>query len=125
MLTRHSSGTRNFRCSLCDYTAFTKNAIHKHMAGKHKIGAKTYQCQICGKVVYAKVHYQRHLLTHSNFKPYKCRLCSASYKDNTNYKIHMKNIHGVTIKNPIIDGTGKYNRATGAVGDMNAQPYTT
>ena len=79
---------------MCDFKSFTRQGLRHHVKGKHKIGVKEFTCQICFKVMYMKVHYQRHLLTHSDFKPYKCRLCSASYKDNTNYKIHMKNVHG-------------------------------
>ncbi len=108
MLSRHI-GEKNIPCPHCDLKFFRKDRLDAHLKGKHKIGVKTYTCPTCYKVVYNKSKLQRHLLTHSDFKPYKCTVCTASYKDNVNYKIHMKNIHGVDIKNPyrIVDSEKK------------------
>lgn len=58
------------------------------------------ECPTCGKAFRGdssrsgvQSNYRRHLLTHSQVRPYVCRCCAAGYTTSTNLRRHMKSAH--------------------------------
>ncbi len=91
----HSGQEKKFKCDLCDFKAWQKSKLIRHIKGFHEKSNRTIPCPHCPKMVGSPPQLRRHLLCHSGIKPFKCSEpeCDASYKDRTNLKIHMKNIH--------------------------------
>ena len=52
-----------------------------------KDGSK--KCHICGKVFNDSTRIKRHLLSHSEKKPYKCSLCGWGFHQKTNMERHL------------------------------------
>lgn len=48
-------------------------------------------CHICGK--FFKHHLEKHLLTHSEKKPFQCDICNKTFKRKNHMKTHTKLIH--------------------------------
>ncbi len=97
ILVTHSGKEKPFACNLCEFRAWSNANLLRHISCVHKKDQQTIACPHCPKMVGTKHHLRRHLLCHSGFKPYSCRLCStARYKDSSNLKIHVKNIHNIT-----------------------------
>ncbi|KAE8595867.1 hypothetical protein XENTR_v10015895 [Xenopus tropicalis] len=53
-----------------------------------------YKCNICEHSFQFKHHLQDHLNTHTNRKPYHCRLCRKAYVHSGSLSTHMKLHHG-------------------------------
>ncbi|OCT73913.1 zinc finger protein 438 [Xenopus laevis] len=53
-----------------------------------------YKCHICEHSFQFKHHLQDHLNTHTNRKPYHCRLCRKAYVHSGSLSTHMKLHHG-------------------------------
>jgi KRAB domain-containing zinc finger protein len=41
---------------------------------------RLFNCTVCGRGFKRKYHLERHMLSHSDFKPYTCELCGQGYK---------------------------------------------
>ncbi|KAG8443325.1 hypothetical protein GDO86_011931 [Hymenochirus boettgeri] len=54
----------------------------------------SYKCHICDYTFQFKHHLQDHLNTHSNRRPYHCRLCRKAYVHSGSLSTHMKLHHG-------------------------------
>ena len=52
-----------------------------------KDGSK--KCHICGKIFNDSTRIKRHLLSHSDKKPYKCNLCGWGFHQKTNMERHL------------------------------------
>lgn len=55
--------------------------------------AMLYRCSMCEKSFKRKSWHQRHLLSHSSFKPYNCPWCQSRHKRRDNLFQHMKTKH--------------------------------
>ncbi|KAM4689423.1 zinc finger protein 438 [Discoglossus pictus] len=52
-----------------------------------------YKCHICDHIFQLKHHLQDHLNTHTNRRPYHCRLCRKAYVHSGSLSTHMKLHH--------------------------------
>jgi KRAB domain-containing zinc finger protein len=50
-------------------------------------------CPICHKFFRFKIQYEDHILKHSDPKPYKCKICTASFRLRGQLKAHVE-VHG-------------------------------
>ncbi len=116
----HSGKKKPFSCEMCDFTSWTNAQLQRHIRSVHTKDHQTIPCPHCPKMVATKTQLRRHLLCHSGLKPYSCRMCQAHYKDSSNLKIHVKNIHFITEEQWKADwkvyGLYKYNDGMSEIG---------
>lgn len=53
------------------------------------------KCPTCARQFPVPSLLERHMRTHTNERPYQCRICGRSYSQSGNLNVHMKTIHGV------------------------------
>lgn len=83
-----------FECETCKkrfesevYLKLHKTKVHSNTA--NKISKEDLKCSVCEKVF--KIHSQlvKHVLTHSNDRPFQCIICKKGFKTERNRKAHM------------------------------------
>ncbi|GFT90394.1 hypothetical protein NPIL_342541 [Nephila pilipes] len=89
-LREHHAEEPTHECIFCCKKFVTDSQLVFHLRTHTK--AKQ-SCTICGKS-YGQVSYMhRHLLTHSNCKPYGCLLCGLKFLEKSNLKKHYQKFH--------------------------------
>lgn len=119
---KHS--TVKYTCDQCPYVCVTRNRMEKHKefahsedrpimceeCGRRFKEIRTYKkhqqvhkgitkvnCDVCGKVVMAS-SLKRHMKLHlSDEKPHQCHLCSYATRARFNLRIHLRNVHKVSM----------------------------
>ena len=80
---------KKLKCTLCDKAYYTKKAINEHISVIHE-GIKN-QCEFCEVVLAGENNLRRHIqVVHMGIKPHKCELCSASFREKSYLRAHMK-----------------------------------
>ncbi|XP_052072851.1 zinc finger protein 99-like [Mytilus californianus] len=94
-LRRHEnvhSRLSSFSCHICG-----KKVSHSNKERHLKLhdSKKHYRCAKCGIKFTFKCHYSRHLLNHSETKPYKCHfdICDKTFKSKPELKKHLRLQH--------------------------------
>nr|XP_006812793.1 PREDICTED: zinc finger protein 729-like [Saccoglossus kowalevskii] len=91
--TRHMEAhaeNEQYKCPYCEYSCKNMTLLKRHLS-KH-IGKKhtTLKCEQCGKEFLRKSRLDRHMLIHSDVKPFKCKHCEKRYYTVGNLKKHIK-----------------------------------
>jgi hypothetical protein len=90
------STSKNGNCSSSKHTVKTKrpneNMRANSMSSKrnHKEG---YSCQVCRKMFPTPSKLAVHFRIHSGIKPFKCDLCSRSFRQKIHLQRHMRSSH--------------------------------
>ena len=89
MESSHSDGVKHF-CDICGkgFNARHRLTLHKWI---HK--EATVACPVCHKKFRNRRYMKKHMLCHTDEKPYACNLCDRVYKDPSALKIHIKRKH--------------------------------
>lgn len=66
-------------------------ALRKTLSGRPKLRRV---CQICGRECPSRHKLQRHLSTHSEERPYNCKVCGKAFKWTEYLSKHMRTQHG-------------------------------
>ncbi len=99
-LRKHQNMTH--KCSFCLKEFKDRHLAETHMALVHKAGekfehlnSKFVTCEKCGKSFPHRAKLERHALSHSNLRPFKCLEpgCTSAFKDESTLKNHMKRLH--------------------------------
>ncbi|XP_066255473.1 zinc finger protein 557-like [Euwallacea similis] len=107
------SNQKNFKCHLCEDKEYkNKEGLNKHLKIIHDLGTwkapkleKRFLCVLCPRRFTFNNKLQRHLLTHTGEKPYKCDYCEKKFSDTYYRKNHMKKEHSEHLDE---DGNIKY-----------------
>lgn len=99
-ITSHSN-QKNFKCHLCEDKEYkNKEGLNKHLKIVHDLGTwkapkleKKFLCMLCPRRFTFNNKLQRHLLSHTGEKPYKCDYCDKKFADVYYRKSHMKKEH--------------------------------
>lgn len=105
LLTEHFERTEHrrenliFKCSMCDFSAKTRNIVnqHKKIHTPRSESVKLY-CNTCGLKVSNQGKLDRHLTTHSDQRNFSCDICKRKYKNTTTRDGHKLNVHDQTPK---------------------------
>ena len=93
-MSRHNMTERLVKCKECDNRFFTEQDMQKHIKVRHKRKLTDHICTICGyKTNHSIQILRRHMLTHSNERPYKCDQCDQHFKTSEILKNHYEVVH--------------------------------
>ncbi|EFX82464.1 hypothetical protein DAPPUDRAFT_49172 [Daphnia pulex] len=60
-------------------------------------GKEGYSCQVCRKMFTSSSNLAVHSMIHSGTKPFKCDLCSWSFRQKAHLQKHMRHIHKIIV----------------------------
>ncbi|KXJ72797.1 hypothetical protein RP20_CCG017226 [Aedes albopictus] len=80
---------RSFVCDRCPSKFHTKGALKVHLMSSHATG-KNVSCETCGARFATKYMLQRHMISHSDERPYACEVCNMRFKKVQNMRRHMR-----------------------------------
>ncbi|NWU99740.1 ZN438 protein, partial [Upupa epops] len=89
---RSSLPSKYFSYSLGDAASATPSAFSGN--ARPAVPKPLHVCHVCNRVFQFKHHLQNHLNTHTNKRPYSCRLCRKAYIHSGSLSTHMKLHHG-------------------------------
>ena len=73
-------------CTSCGTIFGSVSSLHRHKQMFHS-NKELPQCNLCGKRFYSLSNLAVHKISHTNARPFKCNVCSKTYK----YKHDLKN----------------------------------
>lgn len=65
--------------------------------GSKRSGKEGYSCQVCRKMFTSSSNLAVHSMIHSGTKPFKCDLCSWSFRQKAHLQKHMRHIHKIIV----------------------------
>ena len=100
-LNRHMithSNKKSFACTLCDATFKTHQSRLMHKRNIHEFKRKwqcknILTCNHCGKSFKSSLCLNRHLVTHTNERPFVCNVCTTTFQTYQSMARHKKMIH--------------------------------
>ncbi|XP_066157522.1 zinc finger protein 678-like [Euwallacea fornicatus] len=89
----HHTGENAFTCPHCSRSFNRKLRLTMHIKFMHE-GAEPLNCpqEGCTKTFFRKEDIQRHMMTHSGEKPFKCEVCDKAFAVRSSLRVH-QNIH--------------------------------
>ena len=63
-----------------------------------RAGEKPYRCGDCGRSFPVYASYQRHRVTHSDARPFRCVLCSKAFRLRETLKKHARDAHAAVAR---------------------------
>uniref|UniRef100_A0A914YBZ1 Uncharacterized protein n=1 Tax=Panagrolaimus superbus TaxID=310955 RepID=A0A914YBZ1_9BILA len=81
-----------YKCPLCTFASPNRGTIRKHIRSIHT-HETPYSCPQCFMAFKVQSNLARHLRSHSQIKPYKCKSCGSEYADKKNMDAHIFREH--------------------------------
>ena len=76
-------------CEVCSKEFDYVQTLAKHRQVVHQNKFR-YQCNVCGRMFFDKGHYDGHINTHTNTKPFECKTCGKSYTFESSLRRHVQ-----------------------------------
>ena len=80
------------RCTLCRKSFHTSSILREHIDAAHSNNRKCV-CQVCGKAFEGQYLLERHMVVHSDARPFACTLCTGTFKRPDHLKVHVLGEH--------------------------------
>lgn len=83
----------------CDeqwYTSGCSWNLSPHRSEKSKSTLKDeefYHCHLCSYATAKQFNLKRHLITHTELRPYPCNICGKTFNDQSNLRVHIRTLH--------------------------------
>ncbi|XP_056659477.1 PR domain zinc finger protein 5 isoform X2 [Monodelphis domestica] len=87
-LQEHRKVHEIFECQECNKKFITPNQLKRHMITHSE--KRPYNCEVCNKSFKRIDQVAAHKIIHSEDKPYKCKLCGKGFAHRNVYKNHKK-----------------------------------
>lgn len=86
----HNTGYIAFckHCSKC-FRSSGGLSLHQRLHPAAKSNKSCSVCPVCERYFQTEKHLERHLKSHSTFKPFLCRVCHKSYKHKEGFTAHI------------------------------------
>lgn len=91
-------------CEECGFSTSQQGALMNHKK-KHEGGG--HKCEICGNIFLLKSDLLSHAMKHTSYRPYKCKLCPATYKAKSGLSYHKESYHRQGNTDVICESCGK------------------
>ncbi|XP_074084432.1 PR domain zinc finger protein 5 isoform X3 [Macrotis lagotis] len=88
ILQEHRKVHEIFECQECNKKFITPNQLKRHMITHSE--KRPYNCEVCNKSFKRIDQVAAHKIIHSEDKPYKCKLCGKGFAHRNVYKNHKK-----------------------------------
>ena len=75
----------------------SKNGSSSNNMNSKRSGKEGYSCQVCRKMFTSSSNLAVHSMIHSGTKPFKCDLCSWSFRQKAHLQKHMRHIHKIIV----------------------------
>lgn len=82
-------------CSKCEARFTTQRSLRRHYFTHYNYKDKEFICESCGKRFAYSMALKNHKLSHSEERPYACRICGTSFKRSTHLRTHEQGVHGL------------------------------
>lgn len=84
---------RNFSCERCGRTFAEKTKLNRHMLTH--TGERSFRCQFdgCSKAFSLEANLKSHIKTHTGEKPHKCQICDHAFSHPYNLRVHISRRH--------------------------------
>ena len=91
-------GEDGYRCDLCNRTLIgpeeDKTRIERHVV-THSEEMRTHKCETCGKKFSHEYNLKKHMLSHSEIRPFKCPVCDYAANRKDHVRRHIKQWHSI------------------------------
>lgn len=94
LLKRHLALTHDlkefqYKCDVCSkiYTTISKLRIHKR---RIHLNEKNVSCQICGLSFFDSDHLKRHMVKHTDARPFECDFCKKTFQRRKTLDLHRR-----------------------------------
>ncbi|KAF2897635.1 hypothetical protein ILUMI_08547 [Ignelater luminosus] len=77
-----------FKCDKCDFNTKQESSLEKHMLIHSN--ERPFVCEVCNCGFKQRYGLKRHMRIHTGETPYKCKECDSSFKQNEALKRHMR-----------------------------------
>lgn len=77
---------KTYTCKRCKNEFDNKTDYEDHMAEVHNVG-RNHECHICHKQLRRAGDVRKHMLTHSDAKPYACDICGKQFRTESYVKV--------------------------------------
>ncbi|KAI9562504.1 hypothetical protein GHT06_009944 [Daphnia sinensis] len=78
-------------------TSKNGNCSSSNSMSSKRNGKEGYSCQVCRKMFTSSSNLAVHSMIHSGTKPFKCDLCSWSFRQKAHLQKHMRHIHKIIV----------------------------
>lgn len=97
----HAETKKSFICDHCGLEYYTLAALKEHTLAKHSNPnqKKMHECEVCQKQFVSRGLYKRHIVVHSEDRPFHCDQCSNAFKLKTHLVRHNKKVHSMQSAN--------------------------
>eukprot|EP00092_Neocalanus_flemingeri_P009347 GFUD01010059.1.p1 GENE.GFUD01010059.1~~GFUD01010059.1.p1 ORF type:complete len:403 (+),score=91.90 GFUD01010059.1:48-1211(+) len=94
-------GIKFYKCGKCELHFDSRFDLNEHEEVHGEL-ARNIQCHLCGAKFKAQKYLRKHLLSHTNIKPFTCDVCGKGFKSEYYVKHHrMNHFNGLSSKNRI------------------------
>jgi KRAB domain-containing zinc finger protein len=80
-------------CHMCSSRYNSAQSLHLHIQATHSPSGVIHPCPICKKNFVEGWRLKRHMRCHSSERPFKCDLCSMTFKRKDHLHDHKKMKH--------------------------------
>lgn len=119
---QHEEGEkRRIKCDLCDFSSLGVRNLRKHVKTMHNDNVPVFKCSYCSTTSKSKGNIIVHEKIHTGDCPFKCDVCSKTFRRNHHLKNHLVKCHTSRPK-PSFKNSGTINDShTGVEDSMEDQ----